>query len=213
VGTNTAGYQTIFSLNNVGAGEYTQILSQGTGDVINQYYTAGEGYNESASLVTMATDTWYFFAMSFDGSNLKIRYVNTGGSTIANTITTAKGVNGSYDRLNFANNEFGDVFIGNMVSMKIWTTALSDADILAERQYRNPQTNLANVWATYQTKSGALSTDSSGNGRNLTENGTLSYVADPVDILGDDPVSGTPSSKTTINGSKTIINGAKIIIQ
>ncbi len=198
--TNGGGYQTMFSLNG-SAGSYTNFLFPANNNAIIQGEITS-GYFESSALVNVSLDTWYYFAFSFDGSTVKARYINTGGNTIANTITRSEGViSGSYNALYFGSNIFADTFEGEFAGVKIWSgVALSDADIITERQYRNPQTNLGNVWATYHMKSGALGTDSSGNTRTLTENSTPTFVTDPTDILGDDPVvEDEPSGRIVIS--------------
>lgn len=62
---------------------------------------------------------------------------------------------------------------------RIWEASLSDADILAESASLTPVRS-ANLWADYRFESGSLTVDSSGNSRDLTANGTPTFVADPT---------------------------------
>lgn len=61
---------------------------------------------------------------------------------------------------------------------KIWEAALTDPEILAESLVGAPAK--ASPWAYYAFANGALTTDSSGNGRALTSNGTPAFTANPT---------------------------------
>lgn len=79
---------------------------------------------------------------------------------------------------------------GQIALVKVWENTLSSAELLTEAQYRNPQVSTG-LWAHYLFESGALTTDSSGNGRTLTNNNTVTFSSlEPSDIVGDDPAAG-----------------------
>lgn len=151
----------------------------------------GAGHYATATLFVADDDVWYFGALTFDGVDVKLRYLTSGATDFQNFESVAAGVSQpAWDLAGIGVSAFaggdGDI---EVAALKVWDgVAPPDSQLRGERLYRNPQSNLANVWGTYHLKSGALGTDSSGNGRTLTATGTPSFAADPVDILGDDPV-------------------------
>lgn len=152
------------------------------------------------------TNAWRYVVLSRSGSDpngvLQLRWLETGAATLEGPaqltglsalIPTVFGINTS--RGSAANGAASATGRLTIAFIKVWSTVeLNDTDALAERLYRNIQTNTANDWAcwTFGNDSGfPLLTDSSGNGRTLSQVGTAPYSADePSDILGDDPGGG-----------------------
>lgn len=198
-GPSTASYSKTFWARKRGvSGTHAFIahLHEGGSDYHALYAAGGTNIiietllGSSPTLVPLVTDTWYFFLMTYGGGTLTAKYLVAGDSVFASSQQLTGLTNfAAFDEIDLSV-PGPNWFNGEVASVKLWSgVVLSDANALAERLYRNPQTNLGSVWATYQIKSGALGTDSSGNGRTLTENGTLAFVADPSDILGDSPSS------------------------
>ena len=144
---------------------------------------------QSADLFVADYDVWIFLAWTYNGTDAVFRYLLSGGTAFANAVTFQPTHPGTaWEALVVGKGADPRFLDGEVASLKVWSGAvLSEAALLAERRYRNPQSNLANVWGTYHMKSSALGVDSSGNGRHFTETGSPSFAADPVDILGDDP--------------------------
>lgn len=179
---NTFGYFLIDSA--AGAAMQVRTLVDGESVVLD---TTEQGV--TGTLVSLVTDTWYFFALTFTGGTAKLQYLASGGSSFAGNVTqTGLAGLGTINDLRFSNNST-DWLDCEVASAKIWSgVALSDGEQLAERLYRNPQSNVGSIYATLQMKSGAVGTDSSGLGNNFTESGSPAFAADPSDILGDSPV-------------------------
>lgn len=84
--------------------------------------------------------------------------------------------------------------------VKVFESVLTPAQMLTELQYRNPQLS---AWRSYVFRNGALTTDDSGNGGDLTNNtgggSAVAFVsAEPSDIIGDDPAAGGSVSKKIV---------------
>lgn len=186
------------------------VQTDATGDVVRADINEDGGAHDLDTLFTATTDTWYFIMLRRDDTSdaLAIKYLASGGSSFANSVTTTG---------EFTPDEAMTLLrIGNVDSMdqeiaavKIWSAALSDADALTERSTLDVTTNTGSEWANYQFLNGALTTDSSGNGRTLTANNTPAYVADPSDLGATAAVTGTATASITeadiVSGGKTIV--------
>lgn len=160
-------------------------------------------YDDGGSAISTAT--WYFVAATYTGET-------TPGSSADGVLDLYRRTNGTGSSWGTTNQVTGlsdytaldNIHIGGfygatsgwyhdglIANVKYWTTALSSAALLAEYPYRHAQTT-SGLWACYKFASGALETDSSGNGRTLTANGATgpTYSAtEPSDITADDPPS------------------------
>lgn len=87
-------------------------------------------------------------------------------------------------------------------ALKFWSAALSQAEVEAERQYRDA-VRASNLWASYRLKTHTNDVngyqDGSGNGRHLTATGSLATgsFGSPSDILGDAPATGWAGTTIT----------------
>ena len=122
----------------------------------------------------LTAGTWYKIAVKKSGTSLYIRVNKTLAAThtIAGTFTPGQFVMGSVSGL-YPNADYA--------FLKIWDGALSDTDLDDEADYADPgSVNLAALRSWFEFKTGALATDSSGNGRNLTSAGSPSFVNGPA---------------------------------
>lgn len=194
-----------------------QIFQRSAGGFTNQngfkvfgasdFIIAAHGGEETSGLHEVALDTWYYYLLHYQGEStpgssadgvLTIKYLADGATafTLDRTITGRSDL--SPDRMFLAayRGDNTSSLPGTFAFCKIWTSVLSDADALTEREYRHAQTNLGGLWAEYTFDSGAIATDTSGNARTLTAFGTPTHSADePTAVLGDDP-GGSPAGAT-----------------
>lgn len=156
---------------------------------VPEYY---DGTAADAGSANASTGVWYHVAVVRAGTSVKT-YVNgvididTTANTINNTTTVYLGTwEGTSDMLD-----------GRMAYARLWTVALSEAEIDAEMPSTTP-VRTANLWANWPLASDL--NDTSGNARHLTHGGTPSYSAQP-DISGGVPVVNTPVSIQFINAA------------
>jgi hypothetical protein len=145
--------------------------------------TLGTGVNTAA-----ATGAWRYVALVRESATSLRVFVDTAWESSPLTADTSGR---SASSTNFAiGQSIATTFFmsGKLASWKIWTAALTDTQLLTEKQYRNPQSNIGSVWAVYKFLDNATSVDdTSGNSRTLAKNGTWTDDTDPAAILGDDP--------------------------
>lgn len=148
---------------------------------------------------SMAVGTWTAFLMTYQAES-------TGGAddgvlTLKGTVTgSADSFLASVQQTALTNQSPTDVticaeqrdgggaggpFHGTCALFKVFNAVLTDQQALNELKYRNPQET---AWASWAFRTGALTTDDSGNSRTLTNVGTATFSSDePTEILGDDP--------------------------
>jgi concanavalin A-like lectin/glucanase superfamily protein/putative tail protein len=135
-------------------------------------------------------DTWYHVAIvSTAGAGVKKVYLN--GIEVISVTANAPA---SSDTLYIANNGFSQWFDGRICALKIWETALTQAEIQAEMAtYSLIKTD--SVWGHYQMQSAGLTlVDESGNGHNIPAGNDGGTVEDGPPISG-----GTGGSVVTID--------------
>lgn len=185
-------------------------LAAGAGDAAPYYYAvpyvdsggnaglkADYDFNNGSGFQSMSTsfedlfntDTDYYLVDRYDGTNIRM-YT---GTTPTLELTSASGTyTGSPARIDFGYNAIDAVaFRGVLAGHKHFTADIgaSGAVVLAESQYRNPQTSPGSCWEAWHAKSGTLSTGNL-NGRNIDTLTSIDFAADPAGILGDDPEGG-----------------------
>jgi hypothetical protein len=152
--------------------------------------------NQVSGIGSYSSNTWYFIASVYNDDGSVDCYIRADGGGASWATSSVGALTGQTD------NTAVGVYIGQIQNVwafsgiigpiKIWDAALTSANLLNEYAYRNAQTNTGSIYAVYHFKTGALTTDSSGNGNTLTNQGATPFSADePSDILGDDPASGT----------------------
>lgn len=139
---------------------------------------AGSFGGVEATNVLTATQ-WYHVAMVresatalkfyLDGSSVATDTLNITGRTAATQMTVGKRRIDSSDE---------NPWNGRVAYMKAWASALTPTEVLAEKEYADAQK--ASPWGVWALTSHTDLTDSSGNGRNWTANGTLTTEADPT---------------------------------
>jgi hypothetical protein len=178
------------------------VLTASNGDDVYAGATEDGGTHNTANVLTgMVTDTWYYFFWSRNDATdaLTIKYLASGGSSFAATQSTTGEFTPDAAGTLLDIGDAGSGVAIEMAAFKAWEgVVISDANALTERSTLGITTNTGSKWANYQFANGALTTDSSGNGRSLSVGaGSPSFVADPSDISSGTTPTGTDSSTVT----------------
>lgn len=133
-------------------------------------YSSGATENNFAA--APATSAWHFMALRANGTNVKGFHRTLAGTwqTVTSSVTPSFTPTGMY----FGSDGFDEWVNCRLAGIKVWDAALTDAEIENEAETLMPQrfANL-NLWTPGFPGSGERTRDYSGNGRNLTEGGTL----------------------------------------
>lgn len=192
-------FDAVAFINNGAGAERRGLITDGGTPDLDPYSDAAGGFG--TALFAPSATTWYFFMIRYTGEItpgssadgvLRVGYIGD-GQTNPSAFTATSEITG------LSNTAIDSIALGasdvtgssaaiiRIGPNKFYSSALSDAAALDDYHYRNAQN--ASPWAVYHHASGALTTDSSGNGRTLTVDGTgHAHNADePTAILGDDP--------------------------
>lgn len=137
----------------------------------------------------LTEDAWYWIAIWYDGTTYHFRRALDGAGAWAGTDQTlVAAADASVDDIALgAYFSSGGGAVARNISCALWKIwdggHPTDAELLAERTDDDFIVS-TNAWGLYKFESGALTTDSSGNSRTLTNNGTCTYTADdPTDLV------------------------------
>lgn len=128
----------------------------------------------------ISLDTWYFFAVVKTGTSLQFYHAVdsdsalTTGGTVSPVTLTAPSV------LMIGQDHWGgdDSWRGQITSIKMWTVALSKAELEADWKSLNVVSQSGNIYANIKMQSAATAgNDSSGNSHTFTIHGTLADSA------------------------------------
>lgn len=150
------------------AGRYTQFGTNGGGVRYSLSSTAGGGNTTNDFTV----GTWYYIAFTLDkvGALDSMWLGTTTTLTNVSTIFTHPTGLNTADTMYIGTDSFSNWLNGSIACMRIWLAPLTQAQLEAEMVKRSAQ-RTANLWASYELN-GLSTTDSSGNGRTLTQTGT-----------------------------------------
>ena len=169
-------YAYFFGLENAGsdASGYAQVgYIPGTG-----WCAAGDGGAAGAFSPQPSINTWYyvFIRSTTTANQITAGYVSANGATF----TKANGLTSSWSSvlLGICNDSWDEILDGVAAYVRVWGAELSDAELLLERDSANAvrSTNLIGDWPLANNTDNG---DDSGNGYNLTFEGTLTTESDP----------------------------------
>ncbi len=161
-----AGYQALLTLSG-GGSAYDELFVDGSRVLSLE---VGNGSSTKVTGATLALSTWYHITVVRE-STTSIKVYLDGSSTP--TITNSQSVSGriAIGNLSFATNAFSEWADHRAAYARAWTSALSTAEFAAEK---NSATAVkASPWAVWPFQSDG--NDTSGNSRDLTAGGTLTY--------------------------------------
>ncbi len=201
-----------FDANNAWQG----ILSFSAGEGGNQYETLEaqsdqqwglyDSGNATASGGSYSTGTWYHVAIVRTSSSVLTFYLN--GTSTLSTSGTAENLSGIGAMLWGHWSTASDALQGRLSYSRAWTAALSASEIAAERLSTTPVIT-TNLWGDWPLQSNG--NDTSGNGRNLTSNGTISWdTSDEPISAGITGTGGGTLAALTAAGAGTVTSGGGI---
>ena len=155
----------------------------------------------------LTVGTWTFVARVFNTSGTGHIYKALSG---AGSLTEASNPPGSSTAMNDAWNVFigsdgfGSWINASVAAVKVWTAALTSAELLAEMPYYSP-VRTSNLWANYTFYNGPQTNDESGNSRTLTAGGTLTTDATgpPITLAFSGPTYSETGRSITIAATVT----------
>ena len=155
------------------------------------------------TLFAPAADTNYGFMLWHDhvGNQVKLFYT-TDGSSWTGSVTHTCDQFVSDTALTLIQLGNVDAVPSQFDNWKIGGGKPSDADGLDEVPFLNLQHTYGTHYGTFKFANGALTTDSSGNGNTLTNNGTAVHAANTAMIEGDDPDPGYQAGGGLVIGSE-----------
>lgn len=215
--TDNNNYSTLFSLENSGSSEFVVFQTDVDGTSLLVYVTSGP----SSNVATLTANTNFFWAVTSDGSNVRIYYAAEGSAAL-NTVSIAFTDSFVPATMWIGNNGFTEFFTGDIGNVIVWNEVKTQAFLESQRARVLPfdTTNL-NIWSPLSSASDEV-IDYSGNGRNWTRTGTLPLANNfPVtwgtgnrylQTVGTSSVSGTiavteASDTSAISGTSTV-NGS-----
>lgn len=178
----------------------------GGGDMMDQLYLdasmriatyVANSASTDVTGATLSTGTWYYLAMVREStSSLKV-YID--GSATA-TLTNTRSVTGRTDGtplLDLSTNNYTEWYNGRMAFARVFTAALSNAEINAEMAATAAV--LTGEWADWPLQ--ADDDDISGNARHFTTSGTVTYSEAGPDIGGGTAYTQSVSGTLTTAGA------------
>ncbi len=157
-----------------------QCYVRATSMVWRAYVDLGGASTYVSSSIPATVGRWYHIALVRASATSLALYVN-GQAPVVNT----RNITGrtTATRLEIGGDTSSDLnpLDGRVAAVKIWTTALTPAEIWQEMQCADPVTRLGQIYGGYRTPPGLgnRSRDYSGRGRHWTEVGTLTDEAPP----------------------------------
>jgi hypothetical protein len=149
--------------------------------VLNATNTWGlfDGTNDTNSGVVAALNTWFHLTMTCAGTGANQAGFFVNGKS-GGTGQLAAGFTGSNLWFLGDGPTFGELFNGRVAQIKTWTRVLSAAEIIQEKNVPTAVARDSALNGEYAlNKGGSHTADTSGNGNNLTDNGTTTDEADP----------------------------------
>lgn len=136
--------------------------------------------SSSVNVGAMTVGTWYFLAFTISGADINVYFAAAGATALTTASATASGGSTWFTPtvMRIGLDEGGNPSNGTSAYTKIWSAALSAADLLNEF-YAISARRLANMLSVWPEFNGSPTADWSGNGRTWTENGVITYEAGP----------------------------------
>ena len=167
---NRATYSMILSSDNAGSNYY----ASGAGADGTGYGRIMTGGDTSFFGKAFTVGAWVFIGAVHGSAVTDQMYWRLpGDSSISAANGSDSASSGLFDANTFYIGDWGfsSWWNGSIAAVKIWTAALTQSEIDAERStYAAVRTS--NLWAAYSFRNGVQTTDDSGNSRTLTQTGT-----------------------------------------
>jgi hypothetical protein len=151
---------------------YVQFGADATGTHYYMSSNAGGG----SSAYDFVIGKWVFIAAVIDktGTAPYLYHAEAPATTLTQDgymFTLPAGFNDA-NTFYIGNGGFNNPWNGSIAAVKVWNAVLTTTELQTEMTKYAPQ-RTANLWAAYKLDKGPQTTDDSGNGRTLTQVGTL----------------------------------------
>jgi hypothetical protein len=155
------------------ASNYVYFQTRGDNGTFFQIQFAGNGSNV-LNIVDVGVGNWYFMALVINGASIVTYYASVTDLALSNVSTSASSATWwtpAHMRLSQRPDTFGRID-GRLASVKIWTAALTETELNADRwSYRPARTENLHLWTPIYDLAAARIEDYSGAGRDWTSNG------------------------------------------
>ena len=149
------------------------VRTNADGDSLQAFVNEGA---ESPDITTITDTEWFFWAVVGNGATLTLYYQKTGGSWLS-PVTVAQTAFAPTN-LFLGDTSVNTPFIGEIADVRVWSTPLTSAQLIAERASAT-LVNTGSIVSVHRfnsaTEATAL-TDTSGNGFNFTKAGTPGFT-------------------------------------
>jgi hypothetical protein len=177
IDTKRSSYSTFWSIDEDSTSDPAWIFqSDNTGNSMVAYQIGGA----TTADFTMTVGTWYYYALSVNGSSWNARR-KTAGSTSFTPDSGSGAVAVNATTLRLGNSPFENEWInGNIAGFKFWTTNLSTTELEAEAAQFAP-VRTSNLYS-YHRFVGPSTQDNSGLGHTLSGGTGTSQGGDPTGV-------------------------------
>ena len=131
---------------------------------------------------TLTIGQWYYIALVWNaatGTDDQVWYAAAASSSMTGmTLTDSPDTLGTGWTFRIGNNAFNDSLNGRVANVRVYSAALTQAELEAEKPAAEP-VRTADLYAWYPLDGTGDITDHSGNGRDLTATGTLTTESGP----------------------------------
>lgn len=170
-------YQSIFCRYG-GGSQMDQVYIDNSGEIATFIANSASTDTTGASITA---GTWYYIACVRE-NNASFKVYIDGSSTA--TIADTRSVSGRTDaapKFDLSTNDYSEWYNGRMAFCRVWTAALSNAEINAEMDSTSA-VKTSSLWGDWPLQ--ADDDDDSGNARHFTTSGTVTYSEAGPDIGG-----------------------------
>jgi len=198
-------YTSIFALENATATQYNELITEADGTTLALYDHA---VGSRGTVGTLTVGTWYRLAVVFT-SGAWAAYIGTEGSATLTKVTGVMTNVGTPGFVWIGNTSANERANGRFARARVWTAALSDAELEAEFHSESAvrTSNLLGEWFP-RTVTAATAT-TAVTGANLTSQGAASYTIEAGPLIVQ--VAAAPliaSGETVFPATEVILGGA-----
>ncbi len=172
-------YSSIFALENAAATQYNELITEVDGTTLALYdHVAGS----RATVGVMTVGTWYRIAVVFT-SGAFAAYIGTEGSATLTKVTGTLSNVGTPGFVWIGNTSANERSNGRFARARVWTAALSDAELEAEFHSESAvrTSNLLGEWFPRTVTASTATTAVTG--ANLTSQGAASYTIEAGPLI------------------------------
>ena len=127
---------------------------------------------------TFIVGDWYYVALVYNSAGADNLYYAAAGSSTLTPVSITTNPIVSASTFWIGNNGFTQRWDGRVAQVRVWSAALSQAELEAEKPSKT-LVRTSNIWGFWSFSNGPQTNDESGQGRTLTAAGTLTSEGGP----------------------------------